>query len=270
MIRRIFVSVIRISPALRKVLWRQLYQLIAGLYRIPEWTFMNFGYASVAVGEAVPDLLARDEPERTFIQLYHHVIAGENLQGKDVAEIGCGRGGGCSYIGRYLGARSVCGVDLSDNAVRFCRERHQIPVVRFEVGDSENLPFPNDSFDAAVNVESSHYYPSMGRFLAEVLRVLRPGGTFHFADLRDIDQIGELQDAIDAAGMRVERQREITGNVIEAIRRDGERRVALFSRSLPRLVARYFAEFAGVEGTTIHEKLMQGKVLYYSYLLRKT
>ena len=41
-----------------------------------------------------------------------------------------GRGGGCSYIGRYLQPRSVCGVDLSGITVRYSCERHRVPSVR--------------------------------------------------------------------------------------------------------------------------------------------
>jgi SAM-dependent methyltransferase len=137
------------------------------------------------------------------------------------------------------------------------------------VGDSERLSLPNESVDVAVNVESSHCYPSMERFLAEIRRILRPGGTFHIADLRDNDRIEEFHACIGASGMRIERRVDITKNVIEAVRKDGGRRVALFYRTLPRPVARYFKEFAGSEGTSIYEKLVHGKVLYFSYLLRK-
>jgi ubiquinone/menaquinone biosynthesis C-methylase UbiE len=49
------------------------------------------------------------------------------------------------------------------------------------------MPFPDASFDAVINVESSHCYPSMGRFLSEVHRVLRPRGSLLFADLRTSD-----------------------------------------------------------------------------------
>ena len=59
-----------------------------------------------------------------------------------------------------------------------------MPGLAFEVGDAERMPFPDASFDAVVNVESSHCYPSMPAFLSEVRRVLRPGGHFLYADLR--------------------------------------------------------------------------------------
>lgn len=55
----------------------------------------------------------------------------------------------------------------------------------FVHGDAENLPFPDESFDAVINVEAAHLYPDYPRFLREVARVLRPGGHFLYADLRE-------------------------------------------------------------------------------------
>jgi ubiquinone/menaquinone biosynthesis C-methylase UbiE len=46
----------------------------------------------------------------------------------------------------------------------------------------EKLPFPDESFDAVINVEASHAYPQLSRFLGEVARVLHPGGHFFYAD----------------------------------------------------------------------------------------
>ena len=51
-------------------------------------------------------------------------------------------------------------------------------------GNAESLPFADESFDAVINVEASHGYPDFPRFLAEVARVLRPGGHFLYADFR--------------------------------------------------------------------------------------
>jgi ubiquinone/menaquinone biosynthesis C-methylase UbiE len=54
----------------------------------------------------------------------------------------------------------------------------------FVRGDAQNLHFPDQSFDAVINVEASHIYPNLERFLGEVARVLRPGGHFLYADFR--------------------------------------------------------------------------------------
>jgi fatty-acid O-methyltransferase len=64
-----------------------------------------------------------------------------------------------------------------DGALRRWARRHaEGSAVELVHGDAENLPFPQVSFDAVINVESAHCYGSIERFLAEVHRVLRPGG----------------------------------------------------------------------------------------------
>jgi ubiquinone/menaquinone biosynthesis C-methylase UbiE len=75
------------------------------------------------------------------------------------------------------------------------------------------MPFPASSFDAVVNIESSHCYESMDTFLSEVCRVLRPGGRFFFADLRSVDGVNTLREQFNACGLTVEKQTDITTNV---------------------------------------------------------
>jgi cyclopropane fatty-acyl-phospholipid synthase-like methyltransferase len=76
---------------------------------------MNFGYRHSDPAIELLPLLPEDEPDRSAIQLYHHVLGGVDLNGRDVLEMGCGRGGGCWYISRYCAPRSVTGLDLSQN-----------------------------------------------------------------------------------------------------------------------------------------------------------
>ena len=64
-------------------------------------------------------------------------------------------------------------------------------------GDAENLPFEDNSFDAIINVESSHCYGNVEQFLREVHRVLRPGGDFLFVDLRGAQKLVELQTMVE-------------------------------------------------------------------------
>jgi SAM-dependent methyltransferase len=233
-----FTAVCRSHPWFRQFLWKELYQLIARLCPTPEWTFMNFGYDSLDHEDPVPDLRPEDETDRSFIQLYHHALMGKALKAKDVLEVRCGRGGGCSYIARYLEPRSVCGVDLSRRVVLLCRARHRLPNVSFRIGNSEALPFPDCSFDAVMNVESSHRYPSLDRFLSEARRILRRGGSFHIADLRDRDDVDPFHVSLKSSGMTVEKGGDISRNVIAAMQRDSARRIALFKSTLPRPLVR--------------------------------
>jgi SAM-dependent methyltransferase len=75
----------------------------------------------------------------------------------------------------------MVGVDVSSQAVAFCRQRHDVPGLLFEVGDAGHLAFGPASFDAVPNIESSHCYGDSAAFLAEVRRVLRPDGYFLYA-----------------------------------------------------------------------------------------
>lgn len=119
-----------------------------------------------------------DEPNRYCIQLYHQTASQVDLTGKEVLEVSCGAGGGASYIARNLGPASYTGLDLNPASIDLCRAKHRLPGLQFVQGDAQNLPFPDESFDAVVNVEASHQYPDFRGFLAEVARVLRPGGHF--------------------------------------------------------------------------------------------
>ena len=123
--------------------------------------FFNFGYE-----EDPPlglPLDPSDEPNRYCIQLYHQTASQVDLTGKKVLEVSCGAGGGASYIVRNLGPASYTGLDLNPASIDLCRERHPLPGLDFVQGDAQNLPFPDESFDAVVNVEASHQYPDFPR-----------------------------------------------------------------------------------------------------------
>lgn len=54
--------------------------------------------------------------------------------------------------------------------------------VEFELADAESLPFPDESFDLVSCRIAPHHFPNVGRFVAEVARVLKPGGVFLLED----------------------------------------------------------------------------------------
>ena len=72
---------------------------------------MNYGFQP-ADGESVLELKEEDEADRYCIQLYERVSGGIDLNGREVLEIGSGRGGGASYLARYRGAKSVLGLEV--------------------------------------------------------------------------------------------------------------------------------------------------------------
>ena len=126
-----------------------------------------------------------------------------DLSGKRVLEASCGHGGGASYLVRTLHPASYTGLDLNPAGIEFCRKRHNLPGLDFVQGNAEELPFADQSFDAVINVEASHLYPHFARFLAEVARVLAPGGHFLYTDFRRRRDIAEWDAALADAPMRM-------------------------------------------------------------------
>jgi SAM-dependent methyltransferase len=106
---------------------------------------------------------------------------------KRLLDIGCGNGIQTLYIGGAYRPRYLYGVDLNPMHIEMARRegaRRGLSDVGFAVDNSQVLASVADnSFDAAICIESSHHYPDKERFLDQLHRVLRPGGQFVIADL---------------------------------------------------------------------------------------
>ena len=158
--------------------------------------FLNYAFETAPpLGLA---LSPTDEPNRACIQLYHHVATPVDLRGRKVLEVSCGHGGGASYLARTLQPAHYTALDLNRTGIAFCRKRHPLAELDFLEGDARHLMFADHTFDAVLNVEASHCYPDFPGFLAEVSRVLRPGGHFLYADFRFHDGIAAWERALQA------------------------------------------------------------------------
>lgn len=93
--------------------------------------------------------------------------------GKAVLDVACGTGGWLAYI-RELGASTIAGIDLSTRAIDACRQR--LPEGEFHCGPAEMLPFPSAAFDVVTCMGSLEHFLDKPAALAEMRRVLRPGG----------------------------------------------------------------------------------------------
>jgi ubiquinone/menaquinone biosynthesis C-methylase UbiE len=163
----------------------------------------------------------------------------------------------------------VVGVDWNPEAIAFCRSRYAaVPNLSFQVGDAENLPIADQTVDAVVNIEASHCYGSMRRFLHEVRRVLRPGGYFLFADLRSPAEQVELESLFSDAGFQTHAQQDLTPNVVTALQQDEERKWSLFEKA-PGWLHGILAEFARAEGSEGFLALVNRTRLYLGYTLQR-
>lgn len=270
MIADAFLWVLNRTPSLRRAMWRFFFDVLAARFgNIGWWTLMNYGYAEPGSTTNAFDLQPDDEAERYPIALYHHVATLAPVSGHDVLEVGSGRGGGASYVARYLKPRRMVGIDLSGKAVSFSNRRHGLDNLHFRQGDAERLPFDDQSFDSVINVESSFCYPSIDGFFAEVKRVLRPGGHLHYTDLRLAHEMEDWRDAIARSGFDIVFERDITTNVIEALHRDSARRRDGGRKIAGGPLSGIADVFTGVDGTRIPSLLASGGMAYHSFLLRK-
>ena len=98
--------------------------------------------------------------------------------------MGCGTGVFADRIRTALPGASIWGIDLvagmlTKGSARWRRhEGHLAPIQ----GDSERLPFADGSFDVVTCANSFHHYPHQDRAVAEMRRVLRPGGRLMLID----------------------------------------------------------------------------------------
>lgn len=269
MLRRSVGFVNRAVPGLGYFASRRWFEYISSRDSGRDMLFMNYGFAPLT-DDAPLSLRDEDEEHRYFIQLYHHVASAIDLRGQDVLEVGCGRGGGTAYVARYLQPRSIVGVDLAANAIAFCNSHYRLDGLRFERGDAQDLPFPDASFDALLNVESSICYPDVPRFFEEVVRLLRPGGHFLYADIRNREELAGWAEQLAATGLELLEEENITPNVLRALDLDSARKQALIDSQVPLLLRRTFKEFAGLQGSDFfYGAFANGEKVYKRFLFRR-
>jgi len=264
---RLFYIALRISPPnIRSRFWKSLYQRMARSHKDPEFKFMNYGFKD----NNPPTLSPEDEPDRLFIQLYHMNLRDTDVEGKDILEIGSGRGGGASWVSKTLNPKSLVAIDYSEEAVNRCIEWYYTQKnLIFLEGNAENLPFEDETFDVVYNVESSHCYGNIPAFLGETFRVMRKGGKFCWTDMRDQKTMDEMQEQFFQSGFSIESKKEVTSNVLEALSVIDADRRELIRKSAPPSLRKSFETFGGVPGTPIFSALETGKIRYFRYLLSK-
>jgi ubiquinone/menaquinone biosynthesis C-methylase UbiE len=96
--------------------------------------------------------------------------------GDHVVDLGCGPGTAARRAAR-TGAR-VTGIDPAPVMLRVARALGRGTRVKYEAGAAEAIPVPNGSATVVWTLASVHHWPDVASGIAEVQRVLRPGGRF--------------------------------------------------------------------------------------------
>ena len=260
---RRYIKPIDPFPWLKVTMNKYWYPLITRRWEKEDIIFLNWGYE-----EDPPlglPLAPEDEPNRYCIQLYHRTATQADLSGKKVLEISSGHGGGAAYLMRTLHPASYTGLDYNPDGVAFAQKRHNLPGLDFVQGNAESLPFPDESFDAVVNVEASHAYPHFDRFLPEMVRVLRPGGHFLYADFRGFLEYDDWDAALADMPMRMVSKRVINEEVLRGLDKNSPRYQDLVVKHVPRLMRPFGRLFTGLPGTMMYRQLQRGQLSYRMY-----
>lgn len=96
-------------------------------------------------------------------------------------DLGCGTGEMLKLILQEDAQKELWGIDLAEEMLAAAKSKlpETVPLL---LGDSESLPFPDNTFDVVYCNDSFHHYPAPRNVLREVHRVLKPGGTFLMGD----------------------------------------------------------------------------------------
>lgn len=114
----------------------------------------------------------------SWIYAHYHIAPGAA-----VLELGCGTGG---MWANQDGLIQACGKlvlsDFSEGMVAQAKQTLQAyPGIDYQVIDIQHIPYPADTFDVVIANMMLYHVPDLQQGLAEVRRVLKPGGTFYCA-----------------------------------------------------------------------------------------
>ena len=135
-----------------------------------------------------------NSPPRRWLQRFYEVplllrLGGPLPAGARVVELGCGSGFGTQLILQRFGAARVDAVDLDPAMITRARRRlaPDGDRVRLAEGSATDLRSalnaPDSSYDAVFDFAIVHHIPDWRAAIAEVARVLRPGGRFYFDEV---------------------------------------------------------------------------------------
>ena len=105
----------------------------------------------------------------------------ETMEFHSLLDLGCGTGVILKSLCDKYPDVKFAGLDISEKMLSKARERVGAKA-DLTLGDAENLPYPDDSFDLVTCSESFHHYPNPQKVFSGVRRVLRKGGKFILCD----------------------------------------------------------------------------------------
>lgn len=127
-------------------------------------------------GERFLPGIALGAAEITYDHIARYRFAEQYTEGKKTIDLGCGTGYGTRSLSKL--ARDILGVDISEEAVAYAASHYGAPNLGYETGDVTNLPYPDESFEAAVSFEVIEHLAHPETLVKEASRLLKEDGIF--------------------------------------------------------------------------------------------
>lgn len=158
---------------------------------------------------------AADAPWHRLIKA--HISPGD-LAGKRILEIGCGRGGFSCWLAEQPHApREIVAADFSSTAVQMGERYAQARGLRgivWQVEDIQAISHPEASFDTVISCETIEHVPDPPRALAELARVLKPGGRLFLTTPNYLGMMGLYRAYLRLRGRRFAEEGQPINNLV--------------------------------------------------------
>jgi 2-polyprenyl-3-methyl-5-hydroxy-6-metoxy-1,4-benzoquinol methylase len=148
------------------------------------------------------DVQAND-PWHALVRRYLRPL--DDIAGRRILEIGCGRGGFSCWIARQAEPQEQVAIDFSDTAVAKARAHASqagLHAIHWETGDIQAIARPDASFDTVVSCETIEHVPDPRRAVRELARVLRRGGRLFLTTPNYLGPLGLYRGYLRLRGRR--------------------------------------------------------------------
>ncbi len=127
------------------------------------------------IERVIPGTLSWKQYGAEHIQRYDFFKS--HYKGKSILDAACGTGYGSHFIAQN-GAKSVLGIDISDEAIDFAKNNYVVPELNYIKEDCLNVKQLNKKFDLIISFETVEHLSDPELFFQNIVSVLNPNGTF--------------------------------------------------------------------------------------------
>jgi ubiquinone/menaquinone biosynthesis C-methylase UbiE len=153
--------------------------------------------------------------------------------GERILDVGCGTGSLTFTLAQHPGLKAIAAIDYSDVFVEAASRANSDPRITIRQADACALPFDDASFDRALSLLVLHFVPEAGKAVAEMARVVRPGGVVaaavwdHYGGMGGMRMMLDLATMIDPGAQAVRHR-----YVFQPMMRPGEMRDSFIANGL--------------------------------------